>query len=320
MEQWPENLSKAASLLLHEQLGGWPLAARNYAALESVHLKHFTWEGQTIRVQFNPARIVSSGAKVDARSIRERRCFLCPNHLPAEQLRLPFGARYLVLCNPFPIFPEHFTIPAVEHVPQLILPQFADFLAVVRAMNHYTLFYNGPRCGASAPDHAHFQAVTQGLMPLDEEVKVIERDPAAPCVSTEPGEVIWMRQPLRQGFLLKANSMEKMERLFRQVYALLPIPEGEVEPMMNLFGWYREEGWLLALLPRRRHRPWQYGAEGAEHLLSSPGAADMGGLFITPLAEDFEKINPDLLQDVYHQVGWSEEEAGDLFARIKDNS
>ena len=88
--------------------------------------------------------------------------------------------------------------------------------------------------------------------------------------------------------------------------------------MMNLFGWYREEEWILALIPRKRHRPWQYEAEGADHLLSSPGAADIGGLFITPLAEDFEKINPALLQDVYEQVCWSDQEVMEIFLHLSN--
>ena len=294
MEEKHKVTSAEASALLRQQLGVWPLVAQNFKALEAVHLKQFEWNGLTVKVQFNPARIVSSGAKVDAKSIKARKCFLCPNHLPEEQLRLPFGERYQVLCNPFPIFPEHFTIPSLAHTPQLIVPQLDDFLEVVRSLDRFTLFYNGPRCGASAPDHAHFQAVTFGLMPL-------------------------LHHYLRNGFILKAKTKEAMRSLFLRIYALLPVPEGEAEPMMNLFGWYREEEWILALIPRKRHRPWQYEAEGADHLLSSPGAADIGGLFITPLAEDFEKINPALLQDVYEQVCWSDQEVMELFLRLSND-
>ena len=203
-------------------------------------------------------------------------------------------------------------------MPQLIEPQLADFLEVVRSLDHFTLFYNGPRCGASAPDHAHFQAVTFGLMPLDEEVKAKETDVSAPRWSSAEGTVILLHHYLRNGFILKAKTKEAMCDLFMRVYALLPVPEGESEPMMNLFGWYREEEWILALIPRRRHRPWQYEAEGADHLLSSPGAADIGGLFITPLAEDFEKINPALLQDVYEQVCWSDQEVMEIFLHLSN--
>lgn len=53
--------------------------------------------------------------------------------------------------------------------------------------------------------------------------------------------------------------------------------------MMNIFGSYYDNNWVITVIPRKRHRPWQYEAEGNDHLLSSPGAADIGGLFITPL-------------------------------------
>ena len=319
MEEKHKVTSAEASALLRQQLGVWPLVAQNFKALEAVHLKQFEWNGLTVKVQFNPARIVSSGAKVDAKSIKARKCFLCPNHLPEEQLRLPFGERYQVLCNPFPIFPEHFTIPSLAHTPQLIVPQLDDFLEVVRSLDRFTLFYNGPRCGASAPDHAHFQAVTWGLMPLDEEVMAKEQELSALRYASAQGTVILLHHYLRNGFILKAKTKEAMRSLFLRIYALLPVPEGEAEPMMNLFGWYREEEWILALIPRKRHRPWQYEAEGVDHLLSSPGAADIGGLFITPLAEDFEKINPALLQDVYEQVCWSDQEVMELFLRLSND-
>ena len=133
------------------------MAEKNYKALEAVQVKSFDMEGFSIRAQFNPARIVSTGAKVDARSLKERKCFLCPENLPVEQERLPFGFRHLVLCNPYPIFPQHFTIPTRKHSPQLILPQWNDFLELTRRLAPFTVFYNGPRSGASVksnPDTA----------------------------------------------------------------------------------------------------------------------------------------------------------------------
>ena len=150
--------SSQATELLSKQLVTWPLAEKNYKALEAVQVKSFDMGGFSIRAQFNPARIVSTGAKVDARSLKERKCFLCPENLPVEQERLPFGFRHLVLCNPYPIFPQHFTIPTRKHTPQLILPQWNDFLELTRRLAPFTVFYNGPRSGASAPDHAHFQS------------------------------------------------------------------------------------------------------------------------------------------------------------------
>ena len=283
--------SSQATELLSKQLVTWPLAEKNYKALEAVQVKSFDMGGFSIRAQFNPARIVSTGAKVDARSLKDRKCFLCPENLPVEQERLPFGFRHLVLCNPFPIFPQHFTIPTRKHTPQLILPQWNDFLELTRRLAPFTVFYNGPRSGASAPDHAHFQAVTRGIMPLDEEVTQFIRHPYASVYDTR---IFPLTGNLRPGL-------------------------GEPEPMMNIFGSYYDNNWVITVIPRKRHRPWQYEAEGNDHLLSSPGAADIGGLFITPLEKDFKKINPELLRDVYQQVCLSDRDVEEIFVHLSSN-
>lgn len=356
--------SSQASELLAKQRVTWPLAGQNYRALETVRTKSFDLDGFTIRAQFNPARAISTGARLDTQSLRERKCFLCPDNLPIEQERLPFGLRYLVLCNPYPIFPEHFTIPSREHAPQRILPRVDDFLELTRRLDRFTLFYNGPRSGASAPDHAHFQAVTRGLMPMDTEILSLtdpahigqaeagaspnrsrthvptgcvsvplsatcasphrlrtrlptEGETASPSVgSPYGGRIFLLKGYLRNGFVIQARDQAAAAELFREIYEALPIPEGEEEPMMNLFGMYSEERWTLTLIPRRRHRPWQYEAAGHDHLLSSPGAADIGGLFITPLEKDFEKLTPALLRDVYQQVCLSDQEVADIFVHL----
>ncbi|TGY60042.1 DUF4922 domain-containing protein [Parabacteroides distasonis] len=331
--------SSQATELLAKQLVTWPLAEKNYKALEAVQVKSFDMGGFSIRAQFNPARIVSTGAKVDARSLKERKCFLCPENLPVEQERLPFGFRHLVLCNPYPIFPQHFTIPTRKHTPQLILPQWNDFLELTRRLAPFTVFYNGPRSGASAPDHAHFQAVTRGIMPLDEEVTEFIRHPEAsisdtrkrafptpgserfrhPEASVSGARIFPLTGNLRPGLVIQAATAEAATRLFKEIYAALPLPPGEPEPMMNLFGSYYGNQWVITMIPRKRHRPWQYEAEGNDHLLSSPGAADIGGLFITPLEKDFKKINPELLRDVYQQVCLSDRDVEEIFVHLSSN-
>lgn len=351
--------SSQATELLAKQLVTWPLAEKNYKALEAVQVKSFDMGGFSIRAQFNPTRIVSSGAKVDAQSLKERKCFLCPENLPVEQERLPFGFRHLVLCNPYPIFPQHFTIPTRKHTPQLILPQWNDFLELTRRLAPFTVFYNGPRSGASAPDHAHFQAVTRGIMPLDEEVthltacevtashtcevtasqavrlpphkllgyRLTSREVTASqavgrqatVLEAGDGRIHLLTGYLRNGFVIQASSAEAATRLFKAIYAALPVPPGEPEPMMNLFGSYYDDNWVITVIPRKRHRPWQYEAEGDDHLLSSPGAADIGGLFITPLEKDFKKINPELLRDVYQQVCLSDRDVEEIFVHLSSN-
>lgn len=308
--------SSQATELLSKQLVTWPLAEKNYKALEAVQVKSFDMGGFSIRAQFNPARIVSTGAKVDARSLKERKSFLCPENLPVEQERLPFGFRHLVLCNPYPIFPQHFTIPTRKHTPQLILPQWNDFLELTRRLAPFTVFYNGPRSGASAPDHAHFQAVTRGIMPLDEEVTQFIRQSYA---SVYDNRIYPLTGNLRPGLVIQAATEEAATRLFKKIYAALPILPGEPEPMMNIFGSYYDNNWVITVIPRKRHRPWQYEAEGNDHLLSSPGAADIGGLFITPLEKDFKKINPELLRDVYQQVCLSDRDVEEIFVHLSSN-
>ncbi|WP_165157695.1 DUF4922 domain-containing protein [Parabacteroides sp. ZJ-118] len=316
--------SSQATELLSKQLVTWPLAGKNYKALEAVQVKSFDMGGFSIRAQFNPARIVSSGAKTDTQSLKERKCFLCPENLPVEQERLSFGLHHLVLCNPYPIFPQHFTIPTRKHTPQLILPQWNNFLELTRRLAPFTIFYNGPRSGASAPDHAHFQAVTRGIMPQDEEVAhFIGRElTASQAVSRQAndGRILLLTGYLRNGFVIQASAQETATRLFKTIYAALPIPPGEPEPMMNLFGSYYDDNWVITVIPRKRHRPWQYEAEGDDHLLSSPGAADIGGLFITPLEKDFKKINPELLRDVYQQVCLSNREVEEIFVHLHEEA
>lgn len=309
--------SSQARELLAKQLVTWPLLARNYEALKNVHTKSFDLGGFTIRVQFNPGRIASSGAKVDPRSIRERKCFLCPDHLPVEQERLPFGSRYLVLCNPYPIFPQHFTIATRKHEEQRILPRFGDFLELTRRLSDFTVFYNGPHSGASAPDHAHFQAATRDRMPIDTEMDRILAEEGTPIFVGADGSLQVFTHYLRNGFAITTSSPERASQLFKKVYDALPIVAGETEPRMNLLAMYQEEQWKIRVIPRRQHRPWQYEAEGNDHLLSSPGAVDIGGLFILVRKEDFDKISPAILRDVYRQVCFSDAEILEMAASIQ---
>lgn len=305
--------------LQSRQMATWPLAAKNHRALESAQVRSFDMGGFTVKVQFNPARILSSGAKVDTKSIRERRCFLCPDHLPAEQGRLAFGSRYLLLTNPYPIFQQHFTIPSVEHARQQIADRFNDLLEIARCLDRFTIFYNGPKCGASAPDHAHFQAVTRSVMPMDYEMEQ-QLQLYGQTVWQEPdGSIRALTHYLRNGFVIRAHSQETADRLFRKIYRVLEIKPDEYEPRMNLFGSYEKETWTIVLIPRRQHRPWQYEAEGDDRLVSSPGAADIGGLFIAARQEDFAKITPDLLRDIYTQVCLNDEEIGRITREIQNS-
>lgn len=311
--------SSQAIELLTKQLVTWPLAAENYRALKSAKLRIFQMEGFMLKIQFNPARILSSGAKVDTQSLKKRKCFLCLEQLPLEQERLSFGPNYLILTNPYPIFKEHFTIPSRLHTRQSIAERFGDFLELAQRLSPFTIFYNGPKCGASAPDHAHFQAVTRSVMPLDNEIEQqLQRYGHVVC-QEESGNIQTLTHYLRNGFVIRTSTMATAIHLFTKIYKTLEIKPDEYEPRMNLFASYIEKMWTIVVIPRRQHRPWQYDAQGKEHLLSSPGAADIGGLFITSLEEDFEKVTPELLRDIYEQVCLNNEEIEKIAREIQNS-
>ncbi len=290
--------NKTVNELLAEQLTSWDTARINYEALQEVESKVLDVDGYTFRVQFNPARIRSSAAKVDPKSIQERKCFLCKDNLPAAQKGLKFGEGYTVLVNPFPIFPQHLTIPAVEHKDQLIRNRFVHMLELAERLSGFVLFYNGPKCGASAPDHAHFQAGNKGFLPLESEW----RSAAGEVFYSKEGTALYaLKEYPAPMLVLTSDSMQKAAGLFDQIYTLLD--KGvEVEPMMNLLAWYEDGQWVVCIIPRTLHRPACYFAEGEENLLISPASVDLGGVFITPLEKDFEKITSQDIRNILQEV------------------
>ncbi len=309
-------MKEAIQHLLTGQIRDWDTARTNYEALRSVRTRSFTVGGSPYQVQFNPARIVSSAAKVDTQSIRARKCFLCQANLPAIQRGIGFGGHYTILVNPFPIFPKHLTIPDTAHTPQRIARRFGDMLALAEALEEYVIFYNGPGCGASAPDHVHFQGGNKGFLPFEKSWQASKTDP---IVSYRNATLWQTNDTLRHPLLIEATHSEDATELFRIVYEALEIPAGEEEPLMNLLAWKEEDKWIAALFPRARHRPRCYFAEGDEKLLVSPASVDMGGVFITPLEKDFEKITPEQIATILSEVCLGEEAFRALKQRIKEN-
>lgn len=264
--------------LFGEQVVRWGLARVNYEALGHVRVKTLDVNGLRYQVQFNPARITSSAAKVDPQSISERKCFLCAANRPLEQQGVLFNNQYVILVNPYPIFPRHLTIPALEHTPQRITGRFEAMLDLAQELDDYVLFYNGPKCGASAPDHFHFQAGNKGFLPIER-----ERNWAGGALRIESG-----------------NRQEALDR-FRQLYDALPL-HADTEPMLNLLTWFEGGKWTVCLFPRKKHRPACYFAEGEANLLISPASVDVGGVFITPLEKDFEKITAADIAGILEEV------------------
>ena len=302
------NLNNQLKSLLTEQKENWELARTNFAGLKTVRTKSFNFGDFEVKVQFNPARIVSSGAKVDAKTIAERKCFLCTENRPAEQTAVDAGD-YLVLVNPFPIFPEHFTIPRKEHVDQQIKPYFADMLELAEALDDYLIFYNGPRCGASAPDHMHFQAGTKNFLPLVNDYKRLKDTHAQLLVESENFQLFNFNNYLRTVYCIESTDVESAKDAFEKLYthfqqiSLPALPKGErAEPMLNIVCTFEDGKWFTFVLPRKTFRPWQYTAEGDQQLLVSPATVEMCGIFITPIEAHFEKITKEDVESILEQA------------------
>jgi len=301
--------------LINEQLTSWETARNNYEALSSVKVKELDVNGVPYKVQFNPARIVSSGAKVDAKTIKERKCFLCPANLPAVQKGIPFKEHYNILVNPFPIFPRHLTIPEQAHVDQRIASRMEDMLDLAQALTDYVIFYNGPKCGASAPDHAHFQAGNKGFLPIEKDWKT---QVAGKVVEMEEAALWYLNDAPRATLVIESSSKEKAVCLFDAVYRSLTVKPGEEEPMMNVLAMYEENKWVVFVFPREKHRPACYTAEGEANLLSSPASVDLGGVFITPVEKDFLKITAEDVAQILSEVCLSASDFEQLRKRIQE--
>ena len=296
------KLNNNIKSLLHEQVSNWELARTNYAGLKTVRTKSFDFGDFQVKVQFNPARIVSSGAKVDAKTIAARKCFLCTENRPAEQTFVDAGD-YLVLVNPFPIFPEHFTIPRKEHVDQQIKPYFTDMLELARALDDYLVFYNGPRCGASAPDHMHFQAGTKDFLLLVNDYKRLKPTHATLLVESENVQLFSFNNYLRTVYCIESANIESAKDSFEKLYTHLATEEN-VEPMLNIVCTFEDGKWFTFILPRAAFRPWQYTAESAQQLLVSPATVEMCGIFITPIENHFERITKEDVVSILEQVSF----------------
>ena len=298
------SLQERAHALFEDQIVSWPLLGTNWGKLSGAKLKHFDFGGFAIHVQCNPKRIVSSAAKVDKASIQERACFLCEDNRPLEEKNLWFGEEYEILCNPFPIFREHFTIAKAEHTPQVIESEFGAFLELSKALPDLAVFYNAPNCGASAPDHMHFQAGNRGFMPIEKEVDALKREYGELLLEEGSTRMTAVNDGLRRFYMMESSSREALEDLAADAFRYLREQQQGEEPMINMLSYY-DQGWLVLLFPRDKHRPWQYFEEGEKNILLSPASVDMGGTLITPLEKDFEKITREDIEDIFSQISFS---------------
>lgn len=304
--------------LINSQLNEWEQAKNNYAALSGVEVKEFLLNSFPIKVQFNSARIVSSAAKVDVKSIKERKCFLCWANRPANQKGIEYEGNagiYDILVNPFPIFPKHLTIPDRKHINQTIGEEegikgrYEDMLDLAAIIDDYILFYNGPKCGASAPDHMHFQAGNKGFLPIETNFKDLAKEQ---LYKTEEVEISAVDSYIRGAILIESVNKVKAIEQFNRVYSKIAIKEGECEPLLNLIVWSEkgtcgEVKWNTFIFIREKHRPSHYFAQGDENILLSPASVDLGGVFITPLEKDFRKIGIKEIREILDEISVSSE-------------
>lgn len=302
--------------LFVSQFKVWPQADDNFKALAGVEVKNLDVDGMPVKVQFNPARIVSSAAKVDPEALKKRKCFLCGENRPEVQEGIEWCDKYIILINPFPIFPRHLTIPDKTHTPQLIKGRIGDMVSLAADLKGYTVFYNGPKCGASAPDHMHFQAGNSDFLTIQKAIETIDLMPV--IVSNDGEAVLSVSEGLPVNFfVIDTTSADSAEELFDRLYAAMPVPEGETEPMMNILCYVTEEGEArVVIFPRKRHRPSFYGTEGDDCMLLSPASVDMGGVFITPRQVDFEKIDSATIKRIYDELCLDNEEINNIVQSI----
>ena len=300
------------------QLSVWSLAGDNFRALEKVSVREISVGGLTVRLQFNPARMISSAAKLTKEDIARRRCFLCEKNRPPEQSRMDFVSRkdheYHILVNPYPIFPEHLVIALSRHSDQTVMGRYEDMLQLAETYQDLTFFYNGPKSGASAPDHHHFQGVPSGLMPLETDVD--RADCLRELLSDEHSAIYHYDRFAKGIFVIKSTSEDSASRMFYRLIGCVDMPEGEPEPLFNLFTYCRDGVFTSIVVFRRSHRSHHYFSEGPDHLTMSPGCADMGGVFIVPVEEEYNKITPQLLSEMVEEITLTDEQEKLIIDRL----
>lgn len=301
----------------NRQLTVWDEVRQRYRDLSQAEQRELVTDGIALGVQWNPARIRSTGAKIDAKSLAERPCFLCAANRPAQQMHRVIDHDYELLVNPFPILPIHFTLPMLRHRPQAILPMYGEMLKLASQYRDFTLLYNGPKCGASAPDHAHLQAICSGHLPLQQSWQRLSRNLVEVVAHDDEGVWLVADYPAT-AFLVRSRSTEHGMQLFRQLYHSLPLQADDSEPMMNVIVWQQADATLSVVLPRRKHRPDCYAAEGDAQLMISPGAVDMGGLFITPRETDFRRLTPEKALDILREVTLTPEDTDRTVKKMKE--
>ncbi len=323
-----KDYSGAARLLLEEQKKSWIDLSNNYNSISNVEIKSFFFDGFEIRAQHNPGRFHSSSANVDSKSIKERKCFLCSSNLYEDQKVVLYKEDFLILVNPFPIFPEHFTIPHKDHFPQSIKECFAYMLSLSKDFSQDVIIYNGPACGASAPDHLHFQAGCKYYMPIDNEFHSLKNEYGEILVDNDSIIIAGIDDGLRKFISIETPERSLAEKTFNIFYNFYSkVSDEHKEPMMNIISSYEpakpeseiKYGWRVLIFLRAKHRPSFYYYGGDNNILWSPAAVDLGGMCTLPLEKDFNIISKEKLREGFNEIIINEERFSYIKTKLKES-
>ena len=307
---------------IKDQLSVWPLAAANFRALKSMKTRSVKVGGLDATLQFNPERIASSTADTDEATLAARPCFLCVENRPPEQFHIKFegrkGRKYNIQVNPFPIFKRHLVIAREEHLPQAIWHHLPDMLDFACTYRDYTVYYNGPKAGASAPDHLHFQAIPREQLPLEKAVDTFLDSAGVPLSEVKDAKLFHYDGFTRGVYCIKALTTKSLAKLFYQFLDCCPVPDPVLEPRFNLYAWYKADTleYRIMVVLRSRLRSHHYNSDGPDHLTIGPGAAEMAGVFVAPKEEDFEKATPAQLEEMLSEVSVSPADEQMIQARL----
>ena len=299
-----DNLSQEAESLLNHQKANWELLKNNFESLSNTKSKSFEFNNSLIKVQFNPTRITSTSAKVDKKSIEKRKCFLCLENLPNEQKGIKFKKDFIILCNPYPIFNQHLTVAYKNHIPQSIESNFQNMLELSYDLREkFFVFYNGPKCGASAPDHLHFQAGLKDEIPIYSNYinSTIKNDNL--IYNKKEVKISFIKSEIQKFVLFESKNKIELENIIlKTLEAAKKILSTNEEPLINILSFYVNDFFNVVVFLREKHRPEQYYEGGERQLLISPASVDLGGLVIAPREEDFNKITIQDIVNIFGQV------------------
>ena len=298
----PEHLTRLCHELLSEQKRGWPDLFQGYEILTQVRQREIVCQGFSVFLQYNPGRIKNSLADVDKKAVELRPCFLCPDNLPERQRGILYRKEYLILCNPAPVLSSHLTISHLEHRPQTMAENTHDFIQLIQDLGDaWTTLYNGPRCGASAPDHLHFQAVKRGALPV--EAEIMREGRLARFFETGGVRISRAKGLGREIIVLEGEDGAALATVLRAVIrAMKSVLRPEEEVMMNIVGLLSNGKMRLLVFPRQKHRPDAFFEKGEGRIVVSPGAVEMGGIFVTPMDRDFKRLDAPAVEGILKEV------------------